>query len=100
MDNLNFTVLESAKLEELLLKVNQVYELLKTERVNPDSKIYSNAEAAKYLKACTKTLQNYRDNGQIRFMQIGRKIYYTQSQLDEFLALNKRELFNKPILNF
>jgi hypothetical protein len=56
--------------------------------------LYTNQEACKYLNVCTKTLQNYRDGGMIEFSQTGRKIYYTQDNLNAFLAKNKMEAFN------
>ena len=62
------------------------------------SKIYSNKEAAHYLKVCSKTLQNYRVAGLIRFTQVGRKITYSQSDLDAFTSLYKQQLFSKKIV--
>lgn len=99
MSNISFSVLETEKLEALIAKVNKVYEILNAERQRAD-RVYPNKEACKYLNVCSKTLQNYRDSGLIRFSQAGRKIYYTQSNLDEFLIENKKELFKKEIINF
>ncbi len=96
MDNINFTIIEKHKLDDLLLKVNKVYELLQTERIQPD-KLYSNEDACKYLQVCSKTLQNYRDDGLIEFTQISRKIYYKQSDLNTFLNTYKNETFLNQI---
>jgi len=98
MDNINFTIIEYSKLEELLTKVNKVYELLQNERQSVD-KLYSNEDACKYLQACAKTLQNYRDDGLIGFTQIGRKIYYKQSDLNMFLNTYKKQTFLNQIKN-
>ena len=57
-------------------------------------KLYNNAEARKYLGVCQATLQKYRDWGLMEFSQTGRKIYYTQENLDTFLAKNKKEAFS------
>lgn len=54
-------------------------------------KLYNNKQACAYLNVCSKTLQNYRDNGLIRFTQVGRKISYSQQDLNIFLNKNKIE---------
>lgn len=59
-------------------------------------KLYNNTEACKYLKVCSKTLQNYRDNGLIRYIKKGRKIFYLQEDLNHFLESHKIHTF----LNF
>jgi len=96
MDKVNFTIIEYDKLDELLTKVNKVYELLRAERAQHD-KLYTNEEAGQYLKVCAKTLQNYRDDGLLRFAQVGRKIFYTQSDLNTFLETYKKETFLNQI---
>lgn len=57
------------------------------------TKLYNNKQACEYLNVCSKTLQNYRDNGMIAFSQTGRKINYTQENLNDFLQNNKKETF-------
>lgn len=98
MDNLKFTLFDTPKFEELICKLNQIYELLQSDRP-PSSKLYSTEEACQYLKVCSKTLQNYRDTGQVKFTQNGRKILYSQHELNEFLEKNKKEIFVKALIN-
>jgi len=43
------------------------------------------AEAADYLRVTPRTMQNYRDQGIISFSQIGSKIYYKTSDLEDYL---------------
>ena len=38
-----------------------------------------------FILISKRTLQNYRDRGILPFAQIGRKIYYKATDLDEFL---------------
>lgn len=59
---------------------------------------YSNDEASAYLKVCKKTLQNYRDAGLIKFTQVGRKILYSQEDLDAFISSYKKSLFHKQTI--
>lgn len=45
----------------------------------------SSEEICHLLMISKRTLQSYRDNGTIPFAQIGRKIYYKASDIDEYL---------------
>ncbi len=52
-----------------------------------DTKVYlSTKQAADYLMLSTRTLQTIRDRKLITFSMLGRKIYYTQSDLDTYVA--------------
>lgn len=42
-------------------------------------------EVTQILRVSKRTLQNYRDQREISFYQIGRKIYYKSIDVDEFL---------------
>jgi len=42
-------------------------------------------EAANYLKASTRTLRTWRDDKLISYSKIGAKIYYRESDLEQFL---------------
>lgn len=46
----------------------------------------STDEVCYLLRISTRTLQNYRDNGVLPFAQIGRKIYYKASDIQEYLT--------------
>lgn len=61
--------------------------------------LLTNQEASKYLNVCTKTMQNYRDNGLIRYTQIGRKLFYTKDDLNLFLSAYKKSTLIETIIN-
>ena len=46
---------------------------------------FTTKEAASYLRLSTRTLQDLRDKKRLAFFQIGRKVYYTQMDLDAFI---------------
>lgn len=96
MDKTSYIIIENNKLEELINKVNELYNLLNIGK-QQDDKLYSNRDASKYLSVCSKTLQNYRDDGLLEFRQIGRKIYYTQADLNAFLEKYKKQTFLNQI---
>jgi ribosomal protein S20 len=52
-------------------------------------KTYSEDEAAAYLKRSKTTMWRIRKRGLISFNQYGRKIIYTQNDLDQFIEANK-----------
>ena len=47
--------------------------------------LYTTEEVAKMFKVSTRTIQNWRDNGQINFNQINSVIVYRKSDIDELL---------------
>ncbi|HEY5124454.1 MAG TPA: helix-turn-helix domain-containing protein [Ignavibacteria bacterium] len=49
------------------------------------SKWISSEEVCHLLLISKRTLQSYRDRGILPFAQIGRKIYYKASDIDEYL---------------
>ncbi|HCE56628.1 MAG TPA: DNA-binding protein [Prolixibacteraceae bacterium] len=59
---------------------------------NPSEKWFDVTETCSWLKCSTRTLQKYRDEGMIPFSQIGSKIYFRLSDLQEFFMNNRREI--------
>lgn len=53
----------------------------------------NDAELANYLKVSRRTLQEYRNNGILSYYQIGGKILYRESDIEELLEKNRQEAF-------
>jgi hypothetical protein len=51
-------------------------------------------ETMKFLKVSRSTLQIYRDKGMISFSQVGNKIYFRRSDLDELRESHYVKAFN------
>ena len=90
--NLNIICLESEAFHALIDEV--------VERINKEQKLeadewISDEEAMKILRISSKTtLQKYRDEGKIRFSQLGRKsILYDRQSLMDFIETNARDTF-------
>lgn len=47
---------------------------------------YTVNETCKILKVSIRTLQNYRDQGLIKFSQIGAKILFSQEDIQKFIS--------------
>ena len=52
----------------------------------------NDAELANYLKVSRRTLQEYRNNGILSYYQIGGKILYRESDIEELLEKKKNFL--------
>ncbi len=60
--------------------------LISEEKVqNLQSKWLSSEDVCHLLMISKRTLQSYRDRGILPFAQIGRKIYYKASDIDDYL---------------
>jgi len=63
---------------------------------NPLSEVWLDIqEACQLLKISKRTLQSYRDNGILPFSQIGGKIYFRTSDIEEHLNRHYNKAFNK-----
>ena len=90
--NLNVICLES---EAFYALVNQVVERINQEQKEEADEWISDSEAMRILRINSKTtLQKYRDEGKIRFSQLGRKsILYDRQSLMDFIEANARDTF-------
>ena len=74
---------------ELNQKLDKIIDLLKSaEQICKEGApfLYANADVQKKLGVSSSTLQKYRSTGMIGFIQKGKKIYYTQKHIDDFLS--------------
>lgn len=87
--------IESKAFQEILDQLAQI-----KEKINWNSKHkpladtwLNNDEACSLLKVSKRTLQKYRDEGQIGFSQTGSKIYYRASDIEAYLEANYNPMF-------
>lgn len=72
-----------SKLEDISVQLQNI------NKENPFSERWlDNQEVCLILKISKRTLQNYRDNGILPFSQIGNKIYYKASDIENHLEKN------------
>jgi hypothetical protein len=70
-------------LEEIKEKLDRPVE-------DPDKVWYDNQEVMEFLKISPRTLITYRQKGILKFSQIGSKIYYRKSDVQEMLENHDR----------
>jgi hypothetical protein len=68
-----------------------------------DDKLLDNQDLAFLLKVSYRTLQRYRDSGQLRYFLVRRKTFYRMADVKEFIqsyaSKNEVVMFNKGIEN-
>jgi len=54
------------------------------------------AQTCRILNVCKKTLQNYRNRGDVSYTKFGNKIYFSSASIEEHLKNHSRKAFRKP----
>jgi excisionase family DNA binding protein len=87
--------IESEAFKQILSQLDEIKSRLdKTSKQSPLSgPLLDNNEACALLKVSKGTLQSYRDQGDISFIQVGSKIYYRSSDIEEFLKNHLKSAF-------
>jgi hypothetical protein len=68
---------------------------LTSKEKEPKEKWLDNLELMQLLKVSKRTAQVYRDTGVISFSQVGNKIYYKLSDVEELLKKHYNKAFKK-----
>jgi mevalonate kinase len=93
-NKMEFNLVLESDFKKLNEKVDRLLTfLLGSNNSSFNEKIYTNKELCLKLNVCTKTLHHYRKSGMIKFNQVGRKIYYPENAVQEFLnnhSVNKK----------
>lgn len=77
------------KMDSLTLLLNEVKSLraeIATIKAAPTKRLYTNKEVMELLGIKDKLLKKYRDDGLLAYRQVGDKFWYTQADVDQFLA--------------
>jgi excisionase family DNA binding protein len=77
----------------LLSELNSIKQ--KIAPTKSELQIFDNIKAAELLGVTKRTLQTYRDQGKLSFIQEGNKIWYRLSDIEEFLDARHRKSFYK-----
>ena len=87
--------IESEAFEQLIGKIDALQATLLEKEKQPKEIWLDNQEFIQLLKISKRSAQNFRDSGMISFSQIGAKIYYRLSDVEELLKKHYRKAF-KP----
>ena len=79
--------IETKAFDEIIQRLNKIENAIESDPSSEgvSEKWISNKEACKLLMISSRTMQSYRDLGKISYSQIGNKIYYKASDLQDYL---------------
>lgn len=89
---MELTILTQENFDQLISKLDIIIEHLKKENKYQDM-VLDNADFLRYMKISRRTACSWRAEGLINFSQMGSKIYYKLSDVEEFLDRYKRRSF-------
>lgn len=92
---MNVITIESEAFEQLIGKIDALQATLLEKEKQPKEIWLDNQEFIQLLKISKRSAQNFRDSGMISFSQIGAKIYYRLSDVEELLKKHYKKAF-KP----
>jgi hypothetical protein len=90
---MNAIILTQEEHDRLTEKVDAIFELLNQKEQSPIDGLIDNDQFIKTMGISKRCAQNWRDSGAISFRQYGKRIYYTPSDIEEFLEQNKNQAF-------
>ena len=86
---------QSEVYKEFASKLDAINHRLTAKEKEPKEKWLDNQELMLMLKISKRTAQHYRDSGLISFSQVGNKIYYKLSDVEELLKAHYNKAFKK-----
>ncbi len=87
--------IQSQAFNEIVGKIEQINKRLSEKEKEPQEKWLDNQELMQLLKISKRTAQHYRDSGMISFSQVGNKIYYKLSDVEELLKKHYNKAFKR-----
>lgn len=92
---MNVITIQSEAFEQLKAMFESINTRLNTKEKEPKEVWLDNQEMMQLLKISKRTAQHYRDSGMISFSQVGNKIYYKLSDVEELLKRHYNKAFKK-----
>jgi len=87
--------LQSEAYKELIAQLDAINNRLTAKEKEPKEVWLDNQELMQTLKISKRTAQHYRDSGMISFSQVGNKIYYKLSDVEEMLRKHYNKAFKR-----
>lgn len=81
------------EIEQLKTGQVKIMELLALKQNDTRGLMYDNNDLIRLLHVSRRTLATWRGEGKISYTQVGNKIYYTHSDVEEFLKKHKQKSF-------
>jgi hypothetical protein len=86
-------IISKEQFQEIHSRLEEISNKLSSAEPNPE-KFVDNTDFIELMKVSKRTAQSWRDEGKIAFSQIGGKIYYRYSDIEELLKQHYNKAFN------
>jgi hypothetical protein len=86
-------IIQKDQFNELLAKVEHIIKTIDGITASPKESFVDNAEFLKIMGISKRTAQTWRDEQKISFSQVGAKIYYKLSDVEQLLSANHRPAY-------
>jgi hypothetical protein len=86
-------IIPKDQFNELLAKVEHIIKSIDAIIANPKESFVDNVEFLRIMGISKRTAQTWRDEQRISFSQIGSKIYYKLSDVEQLLDANNRPAY-------
>ena len=90
---MNAVILTQEQYNEIITRMDEIKSEIKGTSKSSENEFIDNADFIQLMKISTRTCQNWRDEGKISFSQVGGKIYYKMSDVQELLNHNYNPAF-------
>ena len=94
---MNAIILSVQQYKELVNRLDVLNKKLEEKQKSPNDTFLDNQEFLQLMNISKRTAQSWRDEGKVSFSQIGSKIYYRMSDVQELLDKNYKEAFSKKV---
>ncbi|MBQ2882185.1 MAG: DNA-binding protein [Alphaproteobacteria bacterium] len=91
---MNYKIIDSYLLDELSSNIKELNRQVKELNSTKNKTIYNNDSIKQLLGIQDKLLRKYRDEGMLAYHRVGDKYWYTQDDVDTFLARFYKPAFN------
>ena len=81
----NAVILSEEEFQALMDKIDKLTKTVEQHLEYPYNKIFTNTQFCAFLRISSRTAQTWRDDGIIKYSQIGNKLYYTMKDIREML---------------
>lgn len=83
-------IIVTEEIEMILQRLNKIEESVRIRQKIPEQTFFDNQEFIQIMNISKRTAQGWRDNGLIKYSQVGSKIYYLMSNILELLNNNTK----------
>ena len=90
---MNAVILTQEQYNEIITRMDEIKSEIKGTSKSSENEFVDNADFIKLMNISKRTAQAWRDEGKISFSQVGGKIYYKMSDVQELLNHNYNPAF-------